>query len=110
MKLPEEQALFSTAEVCKLLSLSQSSVRRLIEEGQLEKVYPRPRSMRVTRESLERHIAGATSAGAVRASIEQGQQAKAQAAKVAAEQHQEQQKKTLADRWGLGAIFGGKAG
>lgn len=106
MTLPKDQALFSTAEVCKLLSLSQSSVRRLIEEGQLEKVYPRPRAMRVTRESLERHIAKATSAAAVRASIEQQAAAKEQAARVAAQVQEQQQKKSLADRWGLGALFG----
>ena len=105
MTLPD-QTLFSTAEACKLLSLSESSVRRLIAEGQLVKVYPRPRSMRITKESIEAHLMNSTSAAAVRASIE----AKAQAAKVVEQQHQEEKKKSLADRWGLGNIFGSKAG
>ena len=109
MTLPD-QHLFSTAEVATHLSVSQSTVRRLIESGELAKVYPAKRTMRITRESLVALLEKAQVKNAVRASIEQNSQARAQAAKVAAEQRQEEKKKSLADRWGLSGIFGGKAG
>lgn len=109
MTLPE-QHLFSTAEVMRQLSVSQSTVRRLIDSGQLVAVYPSKRTMRITRESLAAHLERSATPGAVAASIEQGNQARAQAAKVAAAQQQEEKKKSLADRWGLGNIFSKASG
>ncbi len=109
MTLPD-QHLFSTAEVATHLSVSQSTVRRLIESGELAKVYPAKRTMRITRESLVALLEKSATPGAVAASMEQSSQAKVQAAKVAEQQHQEDKKKSLAERWGLGAIFGNKAG
>lgn len=101
MTLPDK-ALFSTKEVCALLSLSPSSVRRLIDEGQLSKVYPRPRSMRVTRESLEAHLSKSQDRAAVRAASATGQQAQAQARAVEQQEQGQQKKKGLLSRWGLG--------
>lgn len=53
---PTDKTLFTTKEVCEVLALSQSSVRRLTAEGQMNKVYPRPRTMRITHESLGAHL------------------------------------------------------
>lgn len=101
MTLPDK-ALFTTKEACQVLALSQSSVRRLIEEGQLSKVYPRPRSMRITRESLAAHLEKAATPGAVRSSIEATTAAQAQA-RAMVEQEQAQKKRGgLLSRWGLG--------
>lgn len=105
MTLPD-QHLFSTAEVATHLSVSQSTVRRLIDSGELTKVYPAKRTMRITRESLVKLLEKSATPGAVAASMEQGNQARAQAAKVAEQQRQEEKKKSLAYRWGLGNIFG----
>lgn len=109
MPLPDK-ALFTIKEAGEHLALSRATVYRLIDEGQLERVYPRQKAARITRESLNTLLEKAKTPGAVATSIEQNTQAKAQAAKVAEQQHQEQQKKSIADRWGLGAIFGNKAG
>lgn len=97
MTLPEK-TLFTTKEACQHLALSQSSVRRLIEEGQLAKVYPRPRAMRITRESLSAHLARAQTPGAVAASIQAGAQAKADQAQAT----QEKKRGGLLSRWGIG--------
>ena len=109
MTLPDK-ALFTLKEAGEHLAPSQSSIYRLINDGQLQRVYPRQKAARITRESLLALLEKAQTKDAVRASIEQNSQAKAQAAKVAEQHHQEQQKKSLADRWGLGNIFGNKAG
>lgn len=109
MTLPDK-ALFTLKEAGEHLALSQSSIYRLINDGQLQRVYPRQKAARITRESLVALLEKAQTPGAVRASIEQHAQAKAQTAKLAAAQHQEEKKKSLADRWGLGNIFGSKAG
>lgn len=109
MTLPDK-ALFTLKEAGEHLALSQSSIYRLINDGQLERVYPRQKAARITRESLAALLEKARTPGAVRSSIEQQAQAREQAAKVAEQQHQEDKKKSLADRWGLAGIFGNKAG
>lgn len=109
MTLPDK-ALFTLKEAGEHLALSQSSIYRLINDGQLQRVYPRQKAARITRESLVALLEKAQTPGAVRASIEQHAQAKEQAAKITEQQHQEEKKKSLADRWGLGNIFGSKAG
>lgn len=109
MRLPDK-ALFTLKEAGEHLALSQSSIYRLINDGQLQRVYPRQKAARITRESLVALLEKAQTPGAVRASIEQHAQAKEHAAKITEQQHQEEKKKSLADRWGLGAIFGNKAG
>lgn len=107
MTLPDK-ALFTIKEAGDHLALSQATIYRLINDGQLERVYPRQRAARITRESLVALLEKARTPGAVRASTLQEQQAREQAAKAAAQVQAEEKKKTLADRWGLGAIFGFK--
>lgn len=101
MTLPDK-ALFTTKEACQHLALSQSSVRRLIAEGQLSKVYPRPRSMRITRESLAAHLAKSSDRAAVRAAATTGQQAQAQARAVVEQEVKQEKRRGLLSRWGLG--------
>lgn len=101
MTLPDK-TLFSTAEVCDLLSLSQSSVRRLIAEGQLSKVYPRPRAMRITRESLSAHLTRAAQPGAVAESSRAGQLAQAEAKVRARTETKAKKRGGLLSRWGIG--------
>lgn len=105
MTLPDK-ALFTIKEAGEHLALSRSTVYRLIDEGQLQRVYPRQKAARITRESLAALIAKAQTKGAVAASIEQQAQTTAQAKAKAETEQQEQKKQSLADRWGLGAIFG----
>ena len=95
-----------TADALFSRGWSRATVYRLINDGQLQRVYPRQKAARITRESLNTLLEKAKTPGAVATSIEQNTQAKAQAAKVAEQQHQEDKKKSLAERWGLGAIFG----
>lgn len=101
MSLPDK-ALFTTQEACEHLALSQSSVRRLIAEGQLVKVYPRPRAMRITRESLAAHLARASDQATVQEATATGQQAQAQARVTAQQEVKQEKKRGLLSRWGLG--------
>jgi excisionase family DNA binding protein len=96
MTLPEK-ALFSTIEAAELLSLSSSSIRRLIDEGQLSKVYPRPRSMRITRESLAAHLERSVSRSAVVDQVN----AKAQAKEQGKTETKKKRLGGLLERWGL---------
>lgn len=108
MTIPQK-ALFTIKEAGEHLALSRASVYRLIDDGQLVRVYPRQRAARITRESLAAHLERSATPGAVAASIEQQAQARAAAAAQVERQQQEAKKKSLGDRWGLGAIFGQKA-
>lgn len=95
-------AFVRDSEAAAYLGLSVRSVQYLIEEGQLKRVYPRPRAARVTVESLT----------AYRAKVEAGQAAGAvKAAQVKAESEAKEQKRAgLLGKWGLGALIGGKGG
>ncbi|UZX16812.1 helix-turn-helix domain-containing protein (plasmid) [Thermus sp. PS18] len=44
--------LFTYKEAREVLSVSRSTLFRLLEAGKLKRVYPAPRSPRITRESL----------------------------------------------------------
>lgn len=101
MTLPQK-ALFTIKEAGEHLALSRASVYRLIDKGQLTRVYPRHRAARITRESLVALLEKAQTKDAVRQSIEANQQA----AQVARQQQEAEKKKSLAERWGLGGIFG----
>ncbi|WP_295814322.1 helix-turn-helix domain-containing protein [uncultured Deinococcus sp.] len=96
MTLPEK-SLFTIKETCEHLALSRSSVQRLINEGQLTRVHPRPRSARITRESLCAHLERARTPGAVAASIQAGVQAKADQTQAA----QQKKRGGLLSRWGI---------
>ena len=92
MALPDK-ALFTVAEAQVHLAFSKPTIYKLIKSGDLKTVYPRPRSVRITRESLEA-VATRTKEQA-QAAAQQGQQ-------IAAVQHQAQQeekKKSLLGRW-----------
>lgn len=99
---PPEKALYTIKEACEVLALSKSSVQRLINEGQLTRVYPRPRSSRITRESLAAHLAKSSDRAAVRAAATTGQQAQAQARAVVEQEVRQEKKKGILSRWGLG--------
>ena len=64
MTLPEK-ALFTIKEAGEHLALSRATVYRLIDEGQLERVYPRQKAARITRESLAALLEKARTPGAV---------------------------------------------
>lgn len=100
MTLPDK-ALFTIPEAMDHLALSRASIYRLIEEGQLQRVHPRPRAARITRESLHALLHRSAQPGAVAASTQAGQQRAAQA-RAAHEQQQQERKKGLLARWGLG--------
>lgn len=105
MTLPDKH-LFSTAEVMQQLSMSQSTMRRLIDSGQLVAVYPSKPNMRVTRESLVALLELGSQRGAVAASMVQGEQSKAQVIAQAQVAKKDKRMVDLMDRWGLGGIFG----
>jgi Helix-turn-helix domain len=96
MTLPEK-ALFTLKEAGEHLSLSPSSIHRLINEGQLTRVHPRPRASRITRESLAAHLERSATPGAVVESIKANAQAKEQG------KNETKKKKLggLLERWGL---------
>ena len=52
MTLPDK-ALFTIKEAGEHLALSRASVYRLIDEGMLTRVYPRPRCARITRKQQQ---------------------------------------------------------
>jgi len=49
----EGKLLLTIKEVAQALGVSRMTVYRLIRAGRLKRVYPTPRSARITRESLE---------------------------------------------------------
>ncbi|MFN3369452.1 MAG: helix-turn-helix transcriptional regulator [Thermus sp.] len=49
----EGKLLLTIREVAQALGVSRMTVYRLIRAGRLKRVYPTPRSARITRESLE---------------------------------------------------------
>lgn len=49
----EGKLLLTIKEVAQALGVSRMTVYRLIRAGRLRRVYPTPRSARITRESLE---------------------------------------------------------
>ena len=46
----------SISEVAESLGLSEMTIRRLIAEGELEAVAPRPRCIRISQSSLEKFL------------------------------------------------------
>lgn len=104
MSLPDK-ALFTVKEAGEHLALSRASVYRLIGEGLLDVRRPRPRSTRITRESLAAHIERAKSGDAVRLAMNEGKLAKV--AQMQAQQ--EVRKEGLLARWGLGGLTGRKS-
>lgn len=96
MTLPDK-ALFTLAEVRVHLALSKFSVQRLINDGQLTRVHPRPRAARITRESL----AALLERSADQAAMQATSQAKAQARAAATAETKTEKKKGLLSRWGL---------
>ncbi|MDV6376577.1 helix-turn-helix transcriptional regulator [Deinococcus arenicola] len=100
MTLPDK-ALFTIRETCEHLALSRSSIQRLINEGQLTRVHPRPKAARITRESLAAHLTRSATPGAVRAASVQGSATQAQARATAAGKVKQEKKKGLLSRWGL---------
>ena len=104
MTLPDK-ALFTIKEAGEHLALSRASVYRLIDEGMLTRVYPRPRCARITRESLSAHLVRAQEGSdAVRQAAELGRaNRKEQHAQQAAQQEAQKRGGFLA-RFGL---FGG---
>lgn len=108
MPLPDKQ-LFTIKETCAQLGLGRTSVYHLVKDGVLEVRYPMPDAPRITRDSIEAHIARAGNREAVRAAREAGRArlaAQQQHAQVIQAQQQEQKKEGLLSRWGLGGLTG----
>ena len=97
MTLPAK-ALFTIEEAMGHLALSRASIYRLIAEGQLTRVHPRPRAARITRESLVALLEKSATPGAVAAA----RQASGQARDVAQQEQKQEKRRGLLGRWGLG--------
>jgi len=57
-----ERMVYSVSEVAAMLDFSEKTIRRLIDKGDL-KSYNATRHIRITKASLDEHIARHTSAG-----------------------------------------------
>lgn len=96
MTLPD-RALFTLQEACDQLSVSKATMHRLINDGQLTRVHPRPRAARITRESLAALLERSADQTAMKATSA----AQAQARAAAQQGQQQERKKSLFEKWGL---------